>query len=180
MRAISAAADMALGVMISTPAMARTMVEKIGLRTVAKAPVVTKPVRSDGSTPMRHESPIACCAANTRASPITASPRPSHQAQRGIAIVEAGTSSDKNGRCPRMSAPANSHTPRRPALLLSEAIRRIPGSPVPPVVLQGPHPECQREADEVDGERYECLRIWGCRHVGCFPSIRADCREDSF
>jgi hypothetical protein len=48
-----------VGVSNASPAAAITMAVKIGLRAHLNRPLVTSPVRSEGSTPIRHDGPIA-------------------------------------------------------------------------------------------------------------------------
>jgi hypothetical protein len=66
-------------------------VEKTGLRTTANGPSVTRAVCSAGSTPMRHEAPMASWAQNVRAMPARASTRP-QPATRGLSNHGSTTS----------------------------------------------------------------------------------------
>ena len=53
---------MGCGAINAKPSAVGIIAEKIGLRTSAKGPRVTKAVRCSGSTPMRHEMALAAWA----------------------------------------------------------------------------------------------------------------------
>ncbi|HLS74190.1 MAG TPA: hypothetical protein VK046_10495 [Actinomycetaceae bacterium] len=54
--------------------MAVSIAVKMGLRTTANVPEVTRPVRSVVSTPMRQEAPMPAWAASTPTKPAIAGP----------------------------------------------------------------------------------------------------------
>ena len=64
-----------VGARSMTPAAKAIIDVKIGLRTHRKGPVVTRSVRSSGSTPARHELPMTSWAQTARPAPAHASPR---------------------------------------------------------------------------------------------------------
>ncbi len=64
-----------------SPTVATTIAVKMGLRTEPNTPSVTRSVRVDRSTPMRHESPMASWATSVKATPPTPSVNPAAAAQ---------------------------------------------------------------------------------------------------
>jgi hypothetical protein len=107
------------------------MAVKIGLRTRANSPPVTRPVRSAGSTPIRHESPIPIWAAVVATIPATASARPT--------ICTVALSSGAIGSSPASPAIGAANPATRAAtnpsfahhwMVPASAWRRSPVSPV--------------------------------------------------
>ena len=104
---------------------------KIGLRTTAKAPVVTSSVRSVASTPTRQEAPIPAWEASTPRKPRTVMTKP---AQAKTSECRGATTIPVRARvgeaAPSTSAAAKRIPPHHPA---EPAAPLIPRKPVEPV-----------------------------------------------
>ena len=112
---------------------AMSMAVKIGLRTFANTPVVTRSVRWLSSAPMRHESPMASWATRVSAMPPTPSTAPATaahptssvamRAMPAASAIGAATSSPRAATNP--TDPASSAIPpRRARMNPVEAVRR--------------------------------------------------------
>ena len=125
-----------LGTSRASPIEVGIMPLKIGLRTMANGPSVTRSVRSSGSTPMRHERPIAIWATSVLSRPSREqahSRRRDPTAPSSASIGSITSSRSATGAATPISSattnstpPIHSADPRRPLMPLKpdEPVRR--------------------------------------------------------